>query len=202
MTNYALAYRPLRASTGIFNPATNDSGTLGFFGRDTMGAPWMISCHHVLIASATHPQKIYQLADTDVEDWVAETDPVRADAELDIAAARIRAGVEVVEEIAGLGPIGPVAPPFVGMRVFKVGVRTGLTEGVIATVGPLRIEIVPASTHPLGYQLSDRGDSGSLWIQQRTLSPVALHYQGNIAGGEMAYARPLSLVLSTLALSM
>jgi hypothetical protein len=202
MPNSALAYRPLRASTGIYNPATNDSGTLGCFARDLAGTRWMISCHHVLIAPGTHPQKIYQLSDTVAEDWVAETDAARLDATLDIAAARIRSGIEVVDEIAGLGPVGPVAAAAVGMRVFKIGVRTGLTEGVIATVSPTLIEIVPAVGHPGEYQLSDRGDSGSLWIQQRTLSPIGLHFQGNVGGGETAHARPLSLVLSTLSLRM
>lgn len=202
MANPALCYRPLRASTGIYNPLTHDSGTLGYFGRDELQQPWIVSCHHVLIGPGGHPQKIYQPDDQTPADWIAETDASRLDATLDIAAARVRPGLFVEFEIAGLGALHDPTPALIGMRVFKVGVRTGLTEGVVVSVAPDDVTIHLAPFQPAGYRLSDRGDSGSLWIAQSTFRPVGFHYAGNVAGAELAHARPLDLVFKTLRLSL
>jgi hypothetical protein len=202
MANVALCYRPLRASTGIYNPLTKDSGTLGYFARDEFQAPWIISCHHVLIGPGIHPQKIYQPDDQTVDDWIAETNAARMDPGLDIAAARVRPGVRFAPEIAGLGALDEPTPAFVGMRVFKVGMRTGLTEGTVASVTNDDITIQPGAFQPAAYRLSDRGDSGSLWIEQSTFSPVGIHYAGNVAGAELAHARPIDIVLRTLRLSL
>jgi hypothetical protein len=63
-----------------------------------------------------------------------------------------------------------------------------------------RVEIRRPAGYPLGYELCDFGDSGALWVDHDTGSPVALH-TGQAPNGD-AIAVLLSTVLATLRLKL
>jgi hypothetical protein len=133
---------------------------------------------------------------------VALIDGSRADQWLDVAAAVIPGG-NAVGRILGLGKLNTVADPSVGMRVIKAGTTTGITEGVITAVSGSEVRIeVPFEYPSKDYVLSEEGDSGSLWIDTATMSPVGLHFQGAEAGLETAFARPLPAVFAALGLRL
>jgi hypothetical protein len=76
-----------------------------------------------------------------------------------------------------------------GRKMHKSGARTGLTHGIITGFAPLghdlstwSIDQVTIETDPdFSEPVSDRGDSGSIWVHTATLRPVALHHSGNDA---------------------
>ncbi len=204
MQNETLPFRPLRPSTLIYNPAAQEAGSIGCFGTTDGLDAWIVSCHHVLIGGdAAVAQAVFQPTDADGAAPVADTGLVRALADLDVAAVRVGLGIEVLNTIAGLGPIpADIAPAAPGMRVVKLGATTGLTEGEISDVEDDRIRIVPPPGFPRGYRLSAPGDSGALWLELGTLRPVGLHYQGSAGGNAVAYARPLAEALAKLGLKV
>jgi hypothetical protein len=76
------------------------------------------------------------------------------------------------------------------LRVFKSGARTGMTFGVIASTtadghdevswgrGQLSIVPDPDPAFANATAVSDRGDSGSIWVHLASLRPVGLHHTG------------------------
>jgi hypothetical protein len=119
---------------------------------------------------------------------------------LDCAAARLIDGQQFALEILNIGLLAAVKEPAEGMRVIKTGASTGVTEGKITRVDGDEVTIKPLADFPLEYQLSDTGDSGSVWVESATRSPVALHYSAQSGGGSVAFAIPLPTVLRELAL--
>jgi hypothetical protein len=99
----------------------------------------------------------------------------------------------------GIGRLGEPVDPAVGMEVVKSGAATGLTEGTIRSITAGRVEIRPLNL-PDDYQLSDGGDSGAVWIEKNTFSPVVLH-QGSTNEG-FAIGRAIKEVLTALNLRM
>jgi hypothetical protein len=101
-------------------------------------------------------------------------------------------------EILGIGKLSQPVVPTIGMRVLKSGAETGVTEGRIIKVTAEEVEIAPPGMLP-GYELSEGGDSGSIWVDAATNSPVALHFKGSDRGTpERAYGRPIQAVLDAL----
>jgi len=94
--------------------------------------------------------------------------------------------------------ITSIAQPQVGDLVFKVGARTGYTEGRVTATGPRVTEIRPR----LGAEgeISDHGDSGSLWCRQEPggIAAVGLHYAGTPGRPMIAYAVPMPRVAAFL----
>ena len=86
----------------------------------------------------------------------------------------------------------PVADP--ARKAFKSGARTGLTHAIITgftTVGHDKVSwdtsvasLINFGPDPaFGNQdVSDKGDSGSVWFQSATMRPVALNHSGNLPG--------------------
>jgi hypothetical protein len=202
-----LTYRPLRPGIAIINREVDQYGTLGFFGQSNDGGVWLVSCYHVLcrvdLSAYVPGEGVFQPDYATAAEPVAELVAGRSDVGLDCAAARVLPGVVAVNELLGVGPINP-APiaPMVGMRVFKYGVATELTEGVVADVQGSDITIAPAPGFPREYQLSGIGDSGALWLEQGSLRAVALHKQGAAGGPEKAVGSVVIDVLARLGLRM
>lgn len=199
-------FRPLRSGIAIINPVVDQYGTLGFFGRSGDGATWMVSCYHVLcrvdFSGYVPGEQVYQPDDHVDPRPVAVLTPDRSDVTIDCAAARILDGVVAVNEILGLGPIDPnPVLARVGMRALKYGSATELTEGIVTAVRGAEVEIQPPPGYSREYSLSAVGDSGALWIEQRTLRPVALHKKGSTSGVETAVASSLDAVLRSLDLN-
>jgi hypothetical protein len=117
-----------------------------------------------------------------------------------------------------------VAPAFVGMRVYKSGARTGLTHAVVTSItaplnqcrgewddatstctpDPARPNLQMLNQIRLGAdtafneQISDPGDSGSLWLSNENDTRdqvVALNHSGS---GNTASANPIQDVLNAL----
>lgn len=199
MRNHNLLYRPLRGGIRIANPAVAQPGTLGFTATGDRRDRWIVSCHHVLCGAGGR-EPVYQPID-EPEALVAMTDPARARAELDCAAALVVEGVGAVAEILGIGLPGKPAAPVEGMPVIKSGAATGVTEGVITEVSAGRVEIEPVGL-PENYELSATGDSGALWVAKPSLAPVVLHQGGSSRPRCFAYGLPVLEVLEALNLRM
>jgi hypothetical protein len=179
MNNFDLGYRPLVAGVSIVNGRVGEPGTLGFLAADDAGQRWIVSCYHVLCDAGLGPfqqsDAIYQPAAVVGPNLIAMTDAKRADATLDCAAALLQPGIACTEIQLGIGKTGAVAVPAPGMRVVKAGAESGITEGTITTVFGTNVSIEIDQAFPVEYQLSAPGDSGALWVEQQSRSPVALH---------------------------
>lgn len=199
-------FRPLVAGIAVQNPKVGRLGTIGFFGTSDGNDRWLVSCYHVLCridadfpAGAVEPihQPFFEMAQVPIA-WI---DGSRADRDLDVAAALV-SGASVVTRVLGLPSLKAPIEPKVGMRVIKSGITTGVTEGQIAHVSDREIRIVIPQGYPSTFEISEAGDSGALWIDAETSSPVGLHFQGVESGAEMAFARPITRVLDRLSLTV
>ncbi len=94
-----------------------------------------------------------------------------------------------------------------GLRVFKSGSRTGLTHArILGLTGPYtrsqdgtafnlpQLHIVPDPDHIMG--ISNKGDSGSVWIHRNTRRIVGLNHSGN--GTDTAIASRIEDVMNRL----
>jgi len=178
MNNADLPYRPLLGGVGLFNARIAEPGTLGYFGRDLTGT-WLISAYHVLcnsnFAPITAGETICQPIADIPTNRVATTSITKANPLLDCAAAQLSPGIACINAQLGLGPVTATKAPAVGMRVAKSGFATGVTEGLITLINGDTIRIEADSGFDDDYVLSAAGDSGSLWIEQSTRAPIALH---------------------------
>lgn len=199
-----MSYRPLRCGVAITSAGVGQYGTLGFFGKSADGAAWLVSCYHVLCRvdfSAYAPGEAVFQPEPGAEPQPVARTADRADKALDCAAARLEAGVVGRNEVLSLGAFAPTAAAAaVGMRVFKFGAITELTEGVIVSATAAEIVIDAEPSFPAAYELSKVGDSGSLWFEQGTFRPVGLHREGE-RGGRRVKASPVGAVLTALGLS-
>lgn len=98
------------------------------------------------------------------------------------------------------GRITAIARAREEMLVFKVGARTGYTEGVVKSSGPSAVEIRPRRGAE-ATALSDNGDSGAVWACKTAdgYVAVALHW-GGLPG--VASAKPLIEVARLLELDV
>lgn len=112
--------------------------------------------------------------------------------ELDCALLRINVDVDLDRGLLGSrGRIVEVRVAVPGDRVFKVGATTGRTEGIVASASRSRMTIRWPDSRVVDG-LSDNGDSGSVWVAQRTdgdLAVLGLHW-----GGETGAAYAISFV--------
>jgi len=202
MSVHDLQYRPLRAGTSIINKRIDEPGTLGMIANDAAGAPWIVSCYHVLCDTAlgafVQDDAVFQPAAVSAANQIAMTSKTKADAGLDCAAAKVQAGILVSNSVLGIGPVIGVVAAIVGVRVVKSGGESGITEGVVSTVSGAEVRVRIDPSFPQDYILSTAGDSGSLWIEQETHKAVALH-RGLVSPRE-AVAVPIQSVLNSLGL--
>ena len=181
MSNPDLAFRPLIAGTSIFNARIAEPGTLGYIAAasDADGTLWLLSAYHVLCNPNSQPyatdEPIYQPAAQSPANRIALTQSTRANPTLDCAAARLDVGQTGINYQLGIGPASAPAQPAVGMRVIKSGAASGVTEGIVLSISGTDIIIQADPAYPTGYTLSEPGDSGSLWLEQQSRSPIALH---------------------------
>jgi hypothetical protein len=179
MNNADLKYRPLLGGISILNARIQEPGSLGYFGRDVAGHVWIISAYHVLCNVDLSPnaleEVIYQPAAAVAGYEIATTRVARANAALDCAAALLLPGIPFRNAQLGLGDVKAPTDPVVGMRVCKSGAVSGITEGILTQINGDTLRIEADAAFDLDYLLSDAGDSGSLWLEQATLAPVALH---------------------------
>ena len=206
--NYSLRYRPLRAGVQVMNPIVGQPGTLGCFATSDGADRWMISCYHVLCRtnrqSFAPGEPICQPFDPGA-DVVARV--MLGDARLDCAAAQVDPGILVETRIIGMPRIGAPAAPVVGMEVIKSGLATGVTEGLIVDVKPddtvvidLRLNYPGFVGGNAGYEFAAAGDSGALWVDVQSLSPVAIHTGDLPMAGGVGCGVALPVALAALGL--
>lgn len=132
--NQVQPFRPLRGGIVITNGDNGPSGTLGFIATSDGVDRFIVSAHHVLRGTGAQliDDPIFQPALGGSALPVTLTKAARADEGLDIAAALVVPGIAAIGEVLGIGPLGPLLEPAVGMRVLKSGIATGVAEGVVA----------------------------------------------------------------------
>jgi hypothetical protein len=202
--NHTMAHRPLRGGIEVCNPVLNDAGTIACIASDAGGGNglWIVSCYHVLVGSPgrapIHGEPILQ----DVAmAAVAGVDAARCDANLDCAAAELLPGFGAINEILGIGILGPPVVPAVGMRVLKSGAATGVTEGEIVNIVGDVVEINAPAGFNAAYEIAQHGDSGSLWVTRDTREPVAMSLKLINNNSQQVRARDFQTVLTALNLA-
>lgn len=197
-----MPYAPLVSGSRIVNGRTGSPGTLGFIGVGPHGDRFVVSCYHVLGRVRGSPElpgdgeAIWHTAELE-SDLIAQTDVSMMNARYDVAAAVLLPGIAVSADIASLGPIRGMIAAEEGMRLQKFGAETGLSTGVITYASDTLVEITADPDAPDEYVLSDRGDSGALWVTPDGAA-VAMHFQGR--DGNRAFARPVAFVMAELGL--
>ncbi|HZF12174.1 MAG TPA: hypothetical protein VFE33_25590 [Thermoanaerobaculia bacterium] len=203
--NHVQPFRPLRGGIAIVSGPNGLFGTLGCVLTSDGQDRWILTAYHVLSGSGTTVEEdvpVFQPALGGPELPVAHTRKAKASKTLDAAAALVSPGTATVNEVLGIGTLARLAEPVPGMRVVKSGIASGVTEGVVVEVKDERARIELPPGYPSKYELSSVSDSGAIWVEQATRSPVALHVAGNDTGTEVALGIRLSRVLGDLRLSL
>jgi endonuclease G len=183
--NHCEHFRPLRGGIVIVAGTRQHFGTLGMVVTQTGADRWGLTCAHVLgPVGGPVPQgdAVFQPGNSAASFRIGATVAARADHLLDCAAFLIDQGLTACAEILGIGTTATPASPQADMRVVKSGRSTGLTEGVIESVNGTAVKVRLHPSFPLAYDLSEGGDSGVVWCDRATLSPVALHTGGTTSG--------------------
>jgi hypothetical protein len=204
--NHALMYRPLIGGIGITAQGVGEVGTLGMIAYDATGA-WIVSNYHVLcrrdLSAFSDGEAVYQCFMQPGDTPIARLVTGRASTALDCAAARVEAGIDVKNWVLELGAItGVEENPQKDRPVIKSGLATGVTEGCIAEVNGDRVRIQTWGPFPARYDLSNIGDSGSVWVDAETRRAVALHSRTQDGETEAAYGFKISSVLAALQLQL
>lgn len=188
-----LRYRPLRGgASGIRQ--LGSAATLGGFVRDRQtGVPMILSNFHVLAGSvyAQPGQPIVQPSPYDDPGGnrvVARYAREAMMQSLDAAVASLVPGIEFENYQIGLGPVTGLDEPRLDEPVTKSGRTTGVTSGMIdgfagqgrlANYGGYPVVIRDVwHIGAGGKTTSERGDSGSWWLNERTRRVVGLHFAG------------------------
>lgn len=100
------------------------------------------------------------------------------------------------------GLISSMIDPAEGMKVQKVGQRTGRTFGIIESIKSQTIIIKP-NPDKFNEEISDGGDSGALWVtDEDNFKAVGLHRAGEPSklnsSKDMAFAIPIKRVMNIL----
>ena len=199
-------HRPLVSGIRIVNEVTGSPGTLGCIGLDGDDNPWIVSCYHVLgrnRQSADVPNNDEAILQSTLAlggGIVARTRTGKMNSALDYGAAIIVPAIGISSSVLELEKLDRIADAVVGMRVVKSGAETGVTIGIVTEVTDVLITIASPPVVPDDYVLSDRGDSGAIWLDAETGRAIGLHFSGR--DGNVAFARPLGSVLIDLGLTL
>jgi endonuclease G len=204
---------PLRGGISISEERRYSAGTLGAKVLDrSTGNEMILSNWHVLVGDWTgRPgQRIYQPGRFDggtAADTVATLTRDAMSKSLDAAVATLTGARALVNDQLELGPVGGVGQARIGMKVTKSGRTTDVTHGrvtgisgvaQIAYSGVRRLIKQVITIEPLpGGEVSQPGDSGSLWIASDAVQGIGLHFAGGDAP-ERALAIDLQHVLAAL----
>lgn len=190
----------------IVNGITGTPGTLGCIALDADARPWIVSAYHVLgrgrqsLTIVENDEPILQATPDVGGGIVARTRIIKMNSLFDYAAAIIVPDIDVSTSVLELDKVQRIADAVVGMTVVKSGAETGVTIGVVTEVTAALITIEKPADASDDYMLSDRGDSGAVWLDVQTGRAVGLHFTGR--DQSVAYARPLGNVLGDLGLRL
>ena len=205
---------PLRGGISVSSEWLYGFGTLGGIVQDGVtGDPMILSNWHVLAGSAYAPRglSVYQPGYGDggnYTDTVATLERHAMGQGIDAAVARLTGDRGWINDQLEIGPVNGSKAPTVGMKVTKSGRMTKVTHGFIDGIMgeyPIRyagfttsirfvFRIVPL---PGLDQVSNKGDSGSFWLDEEGHRAVGLHFAG-YDFPETALAISMPEVLSAL----
>jgi hypothetical protein len=184
----------------VINAMNQRPGTLGLVTHRGANDHFLLSAYHVLCrpegSAFVDGEVIHQ--PVGFENAVARVLSADTRPDLDIAAARVDPSVAVAGRILGLPPVTAPARPQVGMRVIKSGAATGITEGRVARVNGSRAAIEDPPGVSSFYEVSGFGDSGAVWVEASSGTPVALHLSVDSQGRAIA----LDIVTALTALNL
>ncbi|MBE9001860.1 hypothetical protein IQ274_27560 [Nostoc sp. LEGE 12447] len=196
-------FDPLLGGIAVRNTRLRGLGTLGAIVYDrTSLSPLGLSNHHVLVGDDGQPgDAITQPASKNTDDIIGSL--LRWNKELDCAVCTINnlrgislGVVDYSQEIAG------IKKPLIGMRVTKSGRTTGKTFGILDGVNQQNFTVITDPEHPSDNgEISTAGDSGSVWLETKSLCAVGLHYAGEKSPDpkhEKAWAKRMDLVANAL----
>jgi endonuclease G len=193
---YAVRTDPLCGGLSISDERHNGYGTLGGLVVDrATGAEMILSNWHVLAADwiARTGQRIYQPGRLDggsFQDTIATLTRHAMSVNLDAAVATLNGSRRFVNKQLDLGPVTGVGRAELGMEVVKSGRRSGITHGrVIGVEGIAKLtyselrrtirNVITIAPRLSFDEVSGPGDSGSWWLDQKTMRVVGLHFAGS-----------------------
>ena len=209
---------PLRGGMSISDERHNLFGTLGCRVIDrATGEEMLLSNWHVLVVDwfARSGQRIFQPGRRNggtFHDTVATLVRDAMSLNLDAAVARLNGTRRFVNDQIELGPIRGVGRPEIGMAVKKSGCATNVTHGrVTAIEGTAKLtyafvqkmirNVITIQPLPLSNEVSGPGDSGSVWVNEKTMEAIALHFAGSNFP-EIALAMDMRSILDALSVDI
>jgi hypothetical protein len=197
---------PLVGGVETRNVNINGVGTLGAVVFDTANNQAMaLSNHHVYVgdrANGAAGEQVNQPGTTVNNDAIGTI--TRSNRGLDCAVATLNANRGISTTIVDFpGGIKGVVDPVLGMRVTKSGRTTGTTRGMVEGVSTNEFTVVPVPGE--WQELSQGGDSGSIWLEQISHAAVGLHYGGETSTApqdERAWSKRIARVSNTLNINL
>lgn len=200
---------PLIGGVETWNIKIRDIGTLGAIVFDRLdGQPMALSNFHVFVKDTQRQfigDNIMQPCSglDDTEDIVGTVH--RSDKLLDCAVAYLTTTRRISSSIFKIpGGIKGITSPILGMRVMKSGCSTEHTCGMVEGVGAnneSEFTIVPVPDEWDKKEISDAGDSGSIWIERSSHAAVGLHFAGETSPAlkdERAWSKSIQHVADKL----
>ncbi len=191
------------------------AGTFGAIVYDPTGHPYILSNNHVLANSTSGRDRRAKRGDPVLQPGVADGGqsgdvigvldryvpirPLRTNL-VDAALAKPRSATVIKDEVLGLGRVGGVAKPRLGLAVRKSGRTTGVTAGFVEILeATVRINYGGDTPVSFGDQIilspmSAPGDSGSLVVDERNRA-VGLLFAGS---DRSTVCSPIENVLAAL----
>jgi hypothetical protein len=213
-------FDPLIGGISCGNPRVT-AGTIGaiVFNRTTC-RPMILSNWHVLAgaSAAAVGETILQPGRVDGgTQAVATLTAMRLDARMDAAVATLNGVRGHSRDLLGLGTISGIDTATLGMLTVKSGRTTGITRGVVDGVSMStsinygdpgivafsnQIRIVPRPPWPaVDYEVSQGGDSGSVWLNEANNRAIGLHFAGETQpapASENAICNPIGPIATEL----
>lgn len=209
---------PLRGGISVSREGQYGPGTLAGVVLDrATGDPMLLSNWHVFVADwSTRPGvAVYQPGRRDggtFQDLVARYTRDAMGVNLDAAVAMTADSRRLSNEQLELGPVRGLTEPALGMQVVKSGRQTGITYGEVTGVdGAVKLRygfldrvirrVVTIEPIAGAGEVSDGGDSGSLWLDTASRACVGLHFAGSNLP-ERALAMEIHPVLDALGVDL
>ena len=192
-------HEPLVGGVRIMNTSMTGGGTIGMvvFDRITL-EPLGISNYHVMMRTPPVAGDTISQPGSNVPANILGI--VKASNQtLDCAVCRI-GGRQWSLEIFGVGEVTGTTLARLGMKVYKSGLSSGVTWGIIDGTDSSSFTVVPDSSVPSSGEMSLPGDSGSVWMELTSNRVTGLHFAGESSTdpNERAKAKHIHPVLNAL----
>jgi hypothetical protein len=183
--NPTLIYRPLWSGVAIMSGSVRSHGTLGCFGLDDTGNVWLVTARHVLFAGTPvngDVLAVYQPDDHLQPAPINAGSSWRVDSSRDVIAVPLLAGIDYVAAAIGIGAWSGISAPLEGALVTKAGTTTGVTQGHVTNVSASGFDVRGLNRLPNDYGTNFGGDSGAVWVDDKTRAIVGIHLGQRAAG--------------------